>query len=290
MIKLHERVSSVSYTLGSRLKTLQERKLLDEVAMDDNGSFIVYKHVGETTSEKSLLDSTTAIAVAEVLADTITNDIEPILVRSYFGNSYFRVNKEELERLFRDAITLLHRDDEASLYSYTERRNHILMSIHDYIMTNDYLDLLGFVRFRLKEYCLLLQDAIDRAIDDYLTEQEHEEFVLLLRNFVDIQEPQMGEVNVVLQEPGVFKLIDSQHNVIDNAYLEGFITDLLESTVDYDDLLVSALITIAPESIVLHYHTRYRAIDTIEGIFGHRVNTCKGCKLCSSFIQMLPDN
>lgn len=290
-IRLRDRISCVAPTLGSRLKTLKDAKLLDEVAMNDDSSFIVYRDVSDISSQHPVFDLPTATVVAEAVTDTITSDIEPILLRGCVANSYFRTSKQLLEKLFQDAIILLHDEEEGFLDLYNETRDYMITRIRDYIMTNDYLDLLGFIRFRLKEYGLLLQNVVDKAIDDYLKEQEHEEIISLLRNYVDRLEPQMGEVNVVVEEPGVFKLIDSEQNIIDNEYLVDAVAHvLIDGEVDYHDLLVSALITIAPRTIVLHYRNRFRAIDTIEGIFGSRVATCQGCSLCNSSMQTMPDN
>lgn len=288
-IELSERISSVFPILSLRLKTLQDKRFLDEVAMVDNSSFVVYRHSNHPSTVQKGLDTATTSILAEVITETIINDIEPILVKGYCKSSSFCIDKEDLETLFKDAMNMLHSTNEPFQQMYDEKRNHILTSVCDYITTNDGLELLGFIRFRLKDYCMMLQDAVDRVMDDYLSRQEHEEFVFLLRNFVDIQEPQMDEVNVVLKEPGMFKLIDNQQNVIDNNYLEGFISGILDKAVDYDDLLVSALIAIAPRSIILHCNARYSAVDTIEDIFGHRTRICNGCSLCSNFKQMVPE-
>jgi len=70
---------------------------------------------------------------------------------------------------------------------------------------------------------------------------------------------------------------------IKNDYMEGFVVELVDNEINYEDLLISALITIAPKNIVLHYQGdcgKSATIDTIKGVFTGRVLECAGCSLC----------
>ena len=78
------------------------------------------------------------------------------------------------------------------------------------------------------------------------------EFIRLLRYFVDIQEPKVNEVNILLEKNSMFKLLDSEGKEIENEYLEGFCVELMSNSVNYEDLLISALITLAPKQLVIH--------------------------------------
>ena len=51
--------------------------------------------------------------------------------------------------------------------------------------------------------------------------------------------------------------------------------------IDYDDLLLSALITISPRKLILHLSAKTEIVDTIMKVFQDRVILCKGCTLCS---------
>lgn len=52
---------------------------------------------------------------------------------------------------------------------------------------------------------------------------------------------------------------------------------------NYEDLVVSALITIAPRNIMVHTSDRLsdkEVLETIKSVFEGRVVVCEGCELC----------
>ena len=56
----------------------------------------------------------------------------------------------------------------------------------------------------------------------------------------------------------------------------------LNQDVEYDDLLLSALITISPRRIILHVISPIEIVETIVNVFRERVRICEGCDLCRS--------
>ncbi|HBS58116.1 MAG TPA: putative sporulation protein YtxC, partial [Firmicutes bacterium] len=136
-----------------------------------------------------------------------------------------------------------------------------------------------------KEYRLELLDAVDKAVDDFMMDREYKEFIRLLRYFVDVQEPRIEEVHVIVQANGLFRILDSSGKTINNQYLEGFVVENAEIDLNYGDLLISALITIAPQSVTLHGPNIKQAsevIETIHSVFDGRVCICDGCELCNA--------
>lgn len=218
--------------------------------------------------------------VAKVISDVVVGKWEENLVKDVVRNHYYYFNLEERHNIVQRALGLLSRDNEI------RRKNRILLKTVDYLEANDDLIIEGFITFRLKDYITELEEAVDQAVDDYLMEKEHNEFIRLLRYFVDIQDPRIDKVHVLLKPSGFFQLYDNNENVISNEYLEGFIVDLPENDINYEDLLISALITIAPRSIVLHLADQNmvkNTINTIKNVFGERVSFCPGCFKCLGY-------
>ena len=70
---------------------------------------------------------------------------------------------------------------------------------------------------------------------------------------------------------------------VKSEYLDGFIVNMVDNEINYEDLLISALITIAPKQVTLHYKSREGhsvTLDTIKNVFEGKVNECMGCILC----------
>jgi putative sporulation protein YtxC len=173
-------------------------------------------------------------------------------------------------------------DGRPDLFRKIERKGRVLRLILDYLGAQQEINLDGFITFRLQEYREQLGDAIGRAVDDFLMEKEYVEFINLLRYFVDSQEPKLKLVHAIILPKGGFRLMDDKGATVTREYLaESFVE--VEAEVNSEDLLVSALITIAPGRVILHCSTeldRLEALDTIRSVFEGRITTCRGCRIC----------
>ena len=217
--------------------------------------------------------------VAKIISDLVVGKWEEKLVSRIIKNNYHYFTNEEKNIILEKTLEMLRLDNSI------QRKNKILFKVIDYLENNDDLIIDGFIKFRLKEYLSDLEDVVDRAVEDFLMEKEYNEFIRLLRYFVDIQDPRAELVHVLLKPSGLFTLYDGNQNVISNEYLEGLIFDLPTSEINYEDLLIRALITIAPRQIILHtvkcYQTK-NVINTIQNVFGDRVTICEGCPKCKN--------
>ncbi|OAT79456.1 putative sporulation protein YtxC [Desulfotomaculum copahuensis] len=222
--------------------------------------------------------------IADILSDLILGQWEKFLLRDIIRENYYFFNEDERRDIFNYATQYTGHDGEGrSMVYQLHRRCRVRKKIDEFLGQNNQIVLEGFIRFRLKEYMEELQEAVDRAVDEFLLEREYKEFVQLLKYFVEIQEPRVDMVHVLVSSGGVFQLLDEQKQVINSDYLEGFILDVVKNEISYDDLLISALITLAPGQIV--YHTggggmQDSTLETIKSVFSGRVCECTGCELC----------
>ena len=65
----------------------------------------------------------------------------------------------------------------------------------------------------------------------------------------------MNLVNVIFEDDGGFSFLDETGSPIRIDYLEGIILEVGQNELDYEDLLISALIYYRPARIVLHGET-----------------------------------
>ncbi|ABR47806.1 Sporulation protein YtxC [Alkaliphilus metalliredigens QYMF] len=204
--------------------------------------------------------------------------------------AYFEI-KEKLE-LQKKAFDLLDDESNTLLLSEGEFRNRktfILEKIVDYFNNNTQIDLMGFVTFRLKDYLMELNEVVERAAEDLLVNKEYSEFIKLLKYFVDIQEPKVDLVHVVLNRENSYELYDKNNNVIENEYLKDVATEIKDRNINYEDILISSLITIAPSEIFIHQVSNtknHEMIKTIGGIFIDKVKTCEGCEWCTLKLEV----
>ncbi|HZK34761.1 MAG TPA: putative sporulation protein YtxC, partial [Bacillota bacterium] len=157
-------------------------------------------------------------------------------------------------------------------------RSRVWKRIKDHLASNNELVLEGFIRFRMKDFICELEDAVDRAVDDLLIEKEYTEFIKLLRYFVEIQEPKVEEVHVLMREDKKYTLLDSNLYIINNDILEDLAKEISDKEISYDDLLISSLITIAPRKITIHQFDKFQnaeLLNTINNVFDGRVTMSK---------------
>ncbi|HHT26457.1 MAG TPA: hypothetical protein GXZ82_04330 [Firmicutes bacterium] len=159
-------------------------------------------------------------------------------------------------------------------------RTRVILELLDYLTIHRSINLEGFIHFRLKEYRKQIAAAVKEAVGEYQARLEHQELVELLQYFMDSQEPKIDQVEVVLDLKGCFRLLDENQNVIDNHYLAGFVDGLLPGAVDVDDLLISALVTLAPSHVRCHTRETAPVLETLQAVFTDRFSLCRGCSIC----------
>ncbi len=229
--------------------------------------------------------------LADIISENIISYWEDSLLQDIIRDNYYYFGEEEKKVIYNYALRHMNRDGNEcrnTLY-WLNRKSKILHKVLDFMHQSNRIIIDGFIKFRLKEYTNELRDAADKAVDDFLMEREYREFVNLLKYFVDIQEPKVEVLHVLIRGNGTFKLYDNNLQPIRSDYLEGYLTDLADNEINYEDLLISALITIAPGTIILHYKKENglcATLDTIKNVFYGRVSECKGCSLCLSTLRL----
>lgn len=225
--------------------------------------------------------------LAEIISDVILNHWEDALLKDIIRENYFYFGDEEKKLIFDYSLRHINRESreaQNTLY-WLSRKNRINQKIIDFLNYNNRIIVDGFIRFRLKEYLAELRDAAEKAVDEFLMEREYREFIQLLQYFVEVQEPRMEMVHLYFSDYGSFKLFDDKMEPIRSDYMDGFFLDMLESELNYEDLLISALITIAPRKIKIHRNGQKNnhsaVLETIKSVFTSRVSECPGCDLCA---------
>ena len=153
------------------------------------------------------------------------------------------------------------------------RRKMIEKKLKEYFSEENNIVINGFVAFRLNEYFTKLEDYILNEIDQYLIEKDYDEFLELIKYFVDITDPKQTIVDAYYDETG-YHIYDEDHNEITDDYANYFLSDCQDIVVSQDDVFLSLLISIAPEKILIHHAENMpnkELLSTIRKVFGNRV-------------------
>lgn len=224
-----------------------------------------------------------------ILSDYIIRYYEEKLIQRIINANYCYFNQIEKKQISDISASLLSSDNEKSKLSLflSKRKNIISKKLLEYFEENNNEVIIdGFVNFRIKDYIKELEDIVDKAVDAFLMQREYQEFIKLLRYFVDIQEPKFEAVHILTSYDNKYIILDNLHKEITEACIKEFLSDVPGGDINYDDLLVSSLITLAPIRIYLHGASHIRnkeLVETIKNVFLNRVIICSGCDLCKIY-------
>lgn len=221
--------------------------------------------------------------VAQVISMFIVNHMESIFIRKMLLNQHDSYEDHELNEIVEYCKQLLI-DTEATpgiLDTKQDRRIMIYNKLCMYLKTNSLLEVEGFVHFRLKKYMSNLQDIVEDAFNEFLLNEQYQEFIALLKYFVYFQDAKIPEVHLIHRGNNKFQLFDGNLQPLDLSDAQDVIVETVDRELNYEDMVVSALISVSPKQI--HIHTRepdIQSIKTIQQIFEDRTSICTCCKLC----------
>lgn len=217
---------------------------------------------------------------AETLEDHISADLQEPLLQAIIRQNYYYFSKQEREKVL---YFCKMKDSATSKVT----RQQIREKLTEYLQSARHINIEGFIHFRLQFYLAELRKTVESAVDDYLIEKEYQEFIKLLKYFVEIQEPKVLEAHVLIGPDGCFQIRDGKQQLVEQDY-DQMNAAYLQDRVDSEDMLVSALVTAAPGKVVIHRQVNLqypKVTGTLKKIFDGKVTVCKNCKYCSAFVK-----
>lgn len=227
--------------------------------------------------------------IANIIYDIVIDEFYEKDILAFLSDEYFFLKYEELEEIRLESLKVLKGKmtiiDENSIFCIN-KRNDILDKISNCINENNEINIEGFITFRIRELLDDLESIIDKVVEKYMVDKEYNEFIKLLKYFVEIQESKIDYLSIIIDNDGKYIIKDKEGDIT-----ESFFKDLKalkcskNINSDLDDVLISALITNSPDKIVIHCAENCRnseLIDTIEKVFTDRVEFCNSCSICKS--------
>lgn len=230
------------------------------------------------------------IYVGSAVADFIVNVLEPEWMLRTLRKDYPYLSEEEIEKTLAFCQQMLSPEDDpiqsegdVSL-GPEERKRQIFKKAYAFLSEGKVFHVDGFIHFRLKNYRQDLLAIIDFAVDEYILDQEYQEFIRLLRHFIAVQPMKTPLVHILHIQDHQFQLLDEEGQYIPAAEIEKHLHAWTKQSVHPEELIISTLVTLAPEKIIVHTnHPADTVIDTLQSIFEDRMNICTGCTQCCNW-------
>lgn len=231
------------------------------------------------------------IHVANILYNVVIDEFYRKDMMNTLSDTYFFLRYDELREIKNRSIEILKCEgsivDESSIYCMN-KRNNIIDKIIQCIGENKEINIKGFITFRMKELKGDLEAIIDKVVEKYMVEKEYNEFIKLLKYFVEIQESKIDLVNIEINNQGKYTVKDKNLNDITEILFSDLNDLRYRENTNVEDMIISVLITNAPEKIIIHCVENCRnseLIDTVNKVFTDRVEYCDSCESCKQIKQ-----
>lgn len=199
----------------------------------------------------------------------------------YLTENYFFLNHEEMMELDNEISKIIFQnsviEDETSVYCLN-RINNIIENIKNFIEENRYININGFIRFRMKPMKVTIEEIIDKIVEKYIVDKEYNEFIKLLRYFVDIQECKIEEIDVNILNNGLYEIKNGLGEDIFKEFLNEISDNIDDKQINIEDIIISGLITNAPKKIKIFNELKCNNkefLKTIKNVFRERVEVYK---------------
>lgn len=213
--------------------------------------------------------------IAEYFFDEVKKSIIPQLIHDQYQSPY----PEDMDEIKKRVDQIYSTDPQMIL----AKKESFAQSIHQFLEANPFMAIDGYLRFRTKPYRAWFRSIVQRAIDEYLLDREYREFIQLLKYFVSIQKSRFLCVHVIHKESKKFQLLKEDGTPIYVNELDRTFHEMISQSFSGEDFIVGALLSTAPEQVVLHTSSpEENIIRTLLQIFDGRITLCLGCHRCFS--------
>lgn len=218
--------------------------------------------------------------VSWAVAETIVRDFQPQLLLE----AAREIMPEGDETAVADVIILAQ--EHIGRLPEEDALADVASSVSAYLREEKRLHLGGFVKFRLGDYRSRLRKIVGDAVGSVRSDRSQREFVKLLAYLIDHQESAIDELHVYPAAHDSFEMRDAHGSSVDADFLEAYVWDLAhEGGIDKEDLLISALVSLAPRRVLWHFDRAGRRPIVLEQVLGSRLKYCQGCEHCASVLR-----
>ncbi len=195
--------------------------------------------------------------------DRIMSDISDYIIEvndKKIIKKYIRKNKlgKEAEDFFEKGID-----------KHFKRKKYLITRISEYLVDNKNINIDGFIKFRLNDYNSHLEEVLKQVEYDYCVHTDYEVFIEILREIIRNQHQMVKVLNIEIADGGYY-IYDENNTFLNNKCIS-ILNEEFDYIFDYrDDFLFSAVITLAPEKIIIKNPERIvnrKLFETINKIY-----------------------
>lgn len=218
--------------------------------------------------------------MSEIITNCILKFYEKNIVKRKLNSDFCYFDAQEKEAIYNNCLEILNEKDSNDCII---RKEKIFSCLCDYIFSNKFFILDGFVNFRLFEYISLLEEVLETAVNKFIIDKEYKEFISLLQGYIFSQKNKSNIVHIIYSYSDPI-ILDESENVIpyNNEIISSkYLSDISFSSKDY---CLNILLNLLPKQVIVHMLAEEdEFIETLKLIFKNRIIICKECNICKTF-------
>lgn len=240
---------------------------------EHDGDRVVTIHIDERA------DGMVSTGIARAIAQFILRFVEDRLLLSIISGTFYFKAEEEQQQILQLAHSFLEgerHDYRSGKQPMDSRETLIMNALLPFLKDGLSFSMASFITFRLKSYIGLLHYYVELAIDEYKLEQEYQNFVQMLRDYVAEREAKWPVVHIV-HRSREFLFFDEQFRHVAKPELKQWIDRNLtvNQPMYIDSSVLAPLVSLAPQTIYVYTDEPDDGmIQTIQNVFQERLRFC----------------
>lgn len=219
--------------------------------------------------------------ISSILSFFVIDELEESLLNKIIFQNYFYFDLPERKEILNFCFDI-NADDLTSIFE--KKFNSLFNIFYEFFLKNKSMFLQGFINFRIFDYLDILGEIVDEAVNQYVIEKEYNEFISLLKLYINSQKNNCNKVHLIyLKNESILldenkQIIDTSENILNSKYL----SDISFSS---NDFTLNSLLNLLPKEIYIHIidNNIDEFIITLQSVFENRIHICDNCNICNLY-------
>ncbi len=257
---------------------MKKKKIIIGIVESMEGRTHITEIICEDKAYNEEIKEIVNIYISNILYKIVIDNYKSKEIFEFLTDNYFFLKQSEIievEEYIDKILKYRNVTKNAENIYCLNKINKIINKINDCIKEKQEINVNGFITFRMRNLTKEIEQIIDKIIEMYMIEKEYNEFIKLLKYFVDLQESKIDTVNIIFGEEKPYNIKDEKGNNLYKDFLRELREEEYICNINEEDIIISGLITSSPKNINIYNKEKCRCsefLHTIENVFGERVS------------------
>ncbi|GAA0181899.1 putative sporulation protein YtxC [Clostridium sediminicola] len=284
MILLTVIYSDEKYDITEKLNKMQSYFSKHEVLLGFSESINMNHHFIEIYSLNPNLTCSAKKNICRYIASYIFQlYVENFCKGDFFGiieDTYFFLKGEEIKKVEINFKKILTKDKEVykdEVLGCINIKNDAIEKIVQCMMEKNEINIEGYYTFRKRDLKTDMEEILNKIVEQFMIQKEYDEFIKLLKYFVNIQESKIELIEIIINDKGDYSIRNANGESIIEEMIQDINGSNYEGNVGIEDLIISGLITYCPEKINIYGKENCKnneMVETIKNVFEDKVYFC----------------